>query len=250
MRLPPLPEQKKIADILSTWDKAIETTEKLLANAERQKQALMQQLLTGKRRLKGFEGEWSNYRLGDISNVQIGGTPARANPEYWNDGSLPWLAISDLGPKYVSDTSEGITEAGAINSNVKLLPKGVVIMSFKLTIGKVGITARELYTNEAICGFIPLGKAKFTAEFLYQYLQVADLMGDVDQAVKGKTLNKAKLKELRVSLPSILEQKAIGEILLAADQEISLFQANIANLRKQKRALMQQLLTGKRRVTI
>ena len=83
--IPPLPEQRKIAQILSTWDKAIATTERLLANKQQQKKALMQRLLTGKQRFSGFEGEWKTVKFEDVLKIEIGGTPSRAKPEYWDE---------------------------------------------------------------------------------------------------------------------------------------------------------------------
>lgn len=249
--LPPLPEQRKIAQILSTWDRAIETAQALLATARTQKRALMQSLLTGKRRFPEFEGqEWKEVRLGDIADVLLGGTPARKEPEYWRDGQNIWLSIADLGPKYLSASKEKITDQGVAKSNVKLLPSGTVVMSFKLTIGKLGITDTPLYTNEAICGFVPKVGDAFDPEFLFQLLHVTDLLQGVDQAVKGKTLNKAKLNKIMVQLPDIEEQKKIASFLLTADQEIENSEASIEGLRTEKKALMQQLLTGKRRVTV
>lgn len=143
-----------------------------------------------------------------------------------------------------------ITDAGVQKSNVKLLPTGTVVMSFKLTIGKLGICQTPLYTNEAICGFVPKHDGAFDAEFLYQLLHVTDLLMDVDQAVKGKTLNKAKLNELVVRMPSIEQQRRIAEFLLLADQDTENAETQIIKLRTEKKALMQQLLTGKRRVNI
>lgn len=251
VELPPLPEQRKIAEILSTWDEAIETTEVLLATARTQKRALMQSLLTGKRRFPEFEGqEWKEVRLGDVADIRIGGTPARKEPSYWRSGSNIWLSIADLGPKYVGYSKEMITDEGVARSNVKLLPENTVVMSFKLTIGKLGITKVPLYTNEAICGFVPKSADGFSPEFLFQLLHVSDLLADVDQAVKGKTLNKAKLNELRLVLPAIDEQNRIAEFLLIADEEIDNAEAQIEKLRTEKKALMQQLLTGKRRVAV
>ena len=93
-RLPPLPEQRRIAEILSTWDGAIATVEKLIANARTQKKALMQSLLTGKKRLPGFAGEWENLRLGDVADLFAGGTPSTAKPEYWG-GGIPWMSSGD-----------------------------------------------------------------------------------------------------------------------------------------------------------
>ncbi len=101
---------------------------------------------------------WSQRKLGQISDILIGGTPSRANPAYWatnDDEGHPWASIADLKDGTLSSTKERITNAGIKNSNVKLIPPGTVVMSFKLTIGRVAVAARPIYTNEAIAAFLP-----------------------------------------------------------------------------------------------
>lgn len=251
--LPPLTEQKKIARILSTWDKAIETVDKLIENSKQQKKALMQQLLTGKKRLPGFSGEWKEVRLGDLFQVTIGVTPSRKNNAYWDQlkaSGNKWVAISDLKNKFLVETNEYITDAGAANSNVKLIPRLTVIMSFKLTIGKRAITKTQCYTNEAICAFIPKHKNEIDTNFFYHHLGIIDLVQDVDQAVKGKTINKSKIMKIRTKLPNLLEQIAIAQRIEAFDLQQEDYLKTRIFLVKEKQALMQQLLTGKRRVKV
>ena len=250
---PPLPEQQLIAEILSTWDKAIEATEKLIANSEAQKKALMQQLLTGKKRLPGFEGEWSATKFDELFEIVIGGTPSRKNNEYWasdNQNGFPWIAISDLKKKYISETKEAITILGVNNSNVKLLKAGTIILSFKLSIGKKAILETDAYTNEAICGLVPKKENEIEKHFVFHMLEYMDLEQSVDQAIKGKTLNKAKLKKLFLPHPSFEEQKAISISIEATDKYLEATKSNLTHLKSEKKALMQQLLTGKRRVKI
>lgn len=251
--LPPLPEQEKIAAILSTWDRAIEGTEKLLANSQKQKKALMQQLLTGKKRLPGFTGEWKTKTFSDLFTLKIGGTPARSNMAYWDtDKTTPnrWVAISDLKTSKIHSTSEHISDLGAKNSNCSLIPKGTIILSFKLTIGKKAILLEDCYTNEAICALIIKNTKSTDAIYIYQALDNVNYEDEIDQAVKGKTLNKEKLARLRMPFPALPEQKAIAAVLTTADEEITALESDLTRLRQEKKALMQQLLTGKRRVTI
>lgn len=249
--LPPLPEQRKIAEILSTWDKAIETTEALLANAEAQKRALMQNLLTGKRRFPEFEGKpWREVKLGEVAEILIGGTPSRSISEYWSSDGYIWLSISDLREKIATSSREKISASGVQNSNVKPVPKGTVLMSFKLSIGKIAIAGADLYTNEAICALPVKRNAALKPEFLYYLLHVSDLLADVDQAVKGKTLNKGKIADIHLTLPDLNEQEAITSVLATADALCANSAAQVKRMRSEKKALMQQLLTGKRRVKI
>ncbi|CCT58396.1 restriction endonuclease subunit S [Acetobacter pasteurianus] len=251
--LPPLSEQKKIAAILSTWDRAIEGTEKLLANSQQQKKALMQQLLTGKKRLPGFSGEWVTKTFSDIFILKIGGTPARSNTAYWDIDKTTenrWVAISDLKSSKIRSTSEHISDLGAQNSNCSLIPKGTIILSFKLTIGKKAILLEDCYTNEAICALIIKDKKLADTRYIYQALDNVNYEEEIDQAVKGKTLNKEKLARLRMSVPPVPEQQAIAGVLTTADEEISAIESDLSRLRQEKKALMQQLLTGKRRVKV
>lgn len=90
-------------------------------------------------------------KFSDAFELQMGKTPSRNNPEYWN-GNNKWISISDLGNsnKFISETKECISDKGVKESKIKIVPKGTVIMSFKLSIGKTAITAEDMYTNEAI----------------------------------------------------------------------------------------------------
>lgn len=253
IQLPPRAEQTKIAQILSTWDKAIATTERLLANSQRQKQALMQQLLTGQKRFAGFTDEWITVEFDELLGIEIGGTPSRSNPAYWDTEKTTnnrWLSIADLKGNLITDTSEYISDLGAAKSNTKLIPAGTIVMSFKLTIGRRAILAADTYTNEAICAFKIKDPKRLSNDFLFHALCLVNFEKDIDQAVKGKTLNKAKLKQLTLSLPSLFEQQKIAQVLSTADAAISNLQAQLAKLKLEKKALMQQLLTGQRRVKL
>jgi len=146
--LPPLPEQKKIAEILSTWDKAIETTEKLLANAEAQKRALMQQLLTGKRRLPGQTSEWITDELANVlSAIRGGGTPDKGNQSYWN-GEIPWMSVKDMKGDVVLNTEDYITETGLQQSATSIVPADTVVIATRMAVGACVLTATRMAINQ------------------------------------------------------------------------------------------------------
>ena len=149
-------------------------------------------------------GRWTP--LGDVCSIVLGGTPATGVPEYW-DGEHPWVRISDMKDRYVTSTERTITSLGVTHSSVKLLPKDTVLLSFKLTIGRVAIAGRRLFTNEAIAGLIPRNK-RLTSEYLYYVLQYLDLSGYMQPAAKGKTLNKKILKTIPIPIPSLKEQES------------------------------------------
>lgn len=188
---------------------------------------------------------WSTNRLGEIAEIAIGGTPARKEIKYWDpekETDNHWVAISDLKARYIFETEERISVLGVKNSNAKLVPAETLLMSFKLTIGRVAVNKVPVYTNEAIAAF-HLKNGAVDRDFLYYTLPVVCQGVESDQAVKGKTLNKEKLNRIKLLLPPLNEQKKISEILGSVDQAIDATQQVIGQTRQVKRALMQELLT-------
>lgn len=154
-------------------------------------------------------------KISDAFTLQMGKTPARANEEYWNGGSNPWVSIADLSSynKYVTGTKETITDLGVAKSGIKVVPANTVIMSFKLSLGKTAITTTPIYTNEAIMAFIPNGRYEVDTDYLYHLFSGRDWSKGTNRAVMGATLNKATLSEIEISLPPLNEQKHIAAIL-------------------------------------
>ena len=231
--LPPLSEQQKIAQILSTWDQAIAVTESLLENSQQQKKALMQQLLTGKKRLLDengvrFGGEWQEVLLGNIAKITTGSSNRQD---------------SNLNGQYTFfDRSEDIR-----TSNIYLFDCEAVIVAGegqdfvpKYFIGKFDLHQRTY----AIMDFIDHdGKFLF---YLIHYSRYYFLSQAVGSTVKSLRL--PMFQKMKISVPTINEQKKIAAVLSTADQEIQALQQKLDCLKQEKKALMQQLLTGKRRV--
>jgi type I restriction enzyme S subunit len=188
---------------------------------------------------------WTIPTLGDVADVAIGGTPARNNPAYWDPEKRSgnrWVAISDLKDRVVAETAEQISALGVQKSNVKLVRAGTPIMSFKLSIGRIALAGRDLYTNEAIAAFRVRGSLD-PVFLLYALPRTAELHGEADVAVKGKTLNKAKLVDLPLLLPPLPEQRKIAAILTSVDEAIEGAQTVIDQLQVVKKAMMADLLT-------
>src|SRR5437667_1625236 len=189
--------------------------------------------------------EWTRTRIGNVCSVSIGGTPSRENSELWDSEKETdnlWVSIRDLSKKFICDTAEYISDEGVRKSNVKKVPRGTILMSFKLTIGRVGVAQQDLYTNEAIAALIPNGA--LSSEYLYYGLQCWDLLGHVDTAVKGATLNKEKVKNIPIFFPASLpEQEQISAILATIDMLISKSEALIAKLDRIKQGVLHDLLT-------
>lgn len=177
-------------------------------------------------------------KLGDAFELQMGKTPSRNNLDYWG-GEHKWVSIADLGlsGKYISSTKECISDTGVIESGIKLVPKGTVIMSFKLSIGKTAITAEDIYTNEAIMAFIDMGHYQIDTNYIYHLFRGMDWAEGTNKAVLGVTLNKATLLQKEINLPSIEKQRYIAAVLDKLDDLIA--------LRKQQLALLDELVKAR-----
>lgn len=234
--LPPLPEQRKIAKILSIWDKAITTTEKLIETSKQQKKALMQQLLTGKKRLvnpttgKAFEGEWEEVKLGDISYITTGSSNREDSSL---DAKYTFFDRSEdirTSSRYLFD-SEAVIVAG---EGQDFVPK-----HFE---GKFDLHQRTY----AIMNFEnSFGRFLYYYIGYYRHYFLAQAVGST-----VKSLRLPMFQKMPINLPMMCEQKKIASVLSAADKEIEVLEAKLAHFKQEKKALMQQLLTGKKRVVI
>lgn len=248
---PPLWEQRRIAKILSTWDRAIEAMEALIANARTQKAALMQRLLTGEQRLPGFREAWKEVELREVAKVTSGGTPDRNKPEFWG-GDIPWVTTSEIGVGPIAGTKQFITTEGLNNSAAKIFPTGTLLMAMYgegVTRGKISLLSVSSATNQA-CAAIISNKNVYP-EFLFQnlsnrYFEIRNLSNSGSQ----KNLSIDIIKSIKVILPPLAEQKCIADILAAWELSVETETRLMVSTCAQKTALMQQLFTGKRRVKL
>ncbi|SJM95118.1 Type I restriction modification DNA specificity domain protein [Crenothrix polyspora] len=251
--LPSLPEQQKIAQILSTWDKAIEKLEALITAKQKRKKALMQQLLTGKVRFAGFDGEWRKTKIGDFSKLTAGGTPSTKIANYWG-GEIPWMNSGDVHQRNIFFVAGRITKEGLNSSSTKLIPINSVLVALAgqgKTRGTVAINKIKLATNQSIAAIIPDNNL-LNFHFLFYNLESRyEELRSLSFGDGGRGgLNLSILKDIQIDLPSKLEQQKIATVLSAADKEITNHQNQLAALKHQKQGLMQQLLTGKKRVKV
>lgn len=248
--LPDTLEQKRIAEILGTWDRAIAATEALITASEAQKKALMQQLLTGKRRLPGFEGEWKEVKLGDVASSSSGGTPKSTVEEYY-DGGIQWASVADMTAcnKFINKTARTLSQLGLENSSARLFPENTVLIAMYASIGETAIVQNAMSTSQAILGL----QAKPSLHHMYLYYLLTaqkPKLKTLGQQGAQSNLNAGMVKALRINLPPFEEQKMIAEVLSISEKEVEALQAKLQTLKTEKAALMQQLLTGKRRVKL
>ena len=246
--LPPIPEQKGIAQVLSTADAAIHTTEKLIAQKELRKKWLMQQLLTGKKRLKGFDGEWKEIHIRDVAKeVSIRNKSDKqltvlSCTKY--DGLVPSLEY--FGRKIFADDV----------STYKIVPKNhFAYATNHIEEGSIGY--QEILDEALISPMYTVFKTDKTVNdnFFYKLLKSHPLVYQYQNRMEGSIDRRGGLRWdgfsiIKIKLPSYEEQTAIAKVLQAADKEISLLKAKAEKLREQKKGLMQVLLTGKVRLKI
>lgn len=244
-------EQDAIAGALSDADALIESLEQLIAKKHQLKQGAMQELLTGKKRLPGFSGEWEVKRLGELADIRSGGTPSTTQPQFW-DGDILWCTPTDItslnGFKYLHDTSRKISHQGLKNSSAEMIPANSIVMTSRATIGECAINTVLVSTNQGFKNFIPF--EHFDVEFLY-YLLLTQKQGFISLC-GGSTfleIGKTQLVVFEVKLPAEkAEQTAIAAILSDLDAELAALESKLAKARRIKQGMMQELLTGRIRL--
>lgn len=244
---PPVAEQKKIAQLLSTWDKAISVTEKLLTNSQQQKKSLMQQLLTGNERLLDengvrFSGEWRTCTLSEVSHIIMGSSP---KSEAYNDNGLGLPLIQGN-----ADIKCRVSCPRVYTSDItKECFPGDILLSVRAPVGSVALSQHNACIGRGISAI--KSKRKTSQAFLYQwFLWFEPKWCSLSQGSTFESINSDDIKTLKLAIPDYEEQQKIAAVLSAADAEISTLEKKLACLKDEKKSLMQQLLTGKRRVKV
>jgi len=254
--LPSLSEQKKVAEVLSCVDLAIEKVDKAIARAERLKKGLMQHLLTKGIGHKEFKQtpigkipkDWEIVKVKELGEVVTGTTPSTSVKEYWN-GKCPFVTPADFTEnKYVYRTERTVTEKGVKKG--RLIPKdSVLVVCIGSTLGKVAMAHRECITNQQINAIICNNKAN--PHYVYY---IMDLKKDELRSWAGITakpiVKKSLFENFMIPLPYLSEQQKIAEILSSIDKILQLKREKKEKLVRMKRRLMDLLLTGRVRVSV
>ena len=187
---------------------------------------------------------WSADFFGNLVDYKLGKTPPRASSVYWKKGKYPWVSISDMTPHgVVTETAEKVSqEAYDTVFRGKLVPEGSLLMSFKLTIGRISRLGIPAFHNEAIISFQP-DPEKLSDVYISYYLSQINYRDYQDTAIKGQTLNKGKLSVLEIALPPLPEQKKIAHILSTVQRAIEAQERIIQTTTELKKALMHKLFT-------
>lgn len=255
LSVPPLAEQQKIAEVLGTWDKAIEKQTQLIKKLELRKKGLMQQLLTGKKRLPGFNKKWEKIKLGKIGKFDKGfGVPKDSIKENGNKA----ITYGEIYTKYnyvIKNVASYIDDETASIS--KKITRGAILFTGSgETLEDIGKCVAFIDNDVAYAGgdiiiFNPsIGINSVVLSYCLNSSPVNAQKWKYGQGFSVVHIYQKDLAKIQIEIPSLEEQTAIAQVLTAADHEIELAQQKLELLRQQKRGLMQQLLTGKKRVKL
>lgn len=259
LSLPPLREQKKIAYILSTVQRAIEAQERIIQITTELKKSLMHKLFT-----QGLSNEaqklteigpvpesWEVAKIGTIAKIRSGGTPSRKNPAYWDSGDINWIKTGEINYSKIVRTEEKITKTGLEDSSAKLFPAGTLLIAMYgqgVTRGKVAITGIEAATNQACAAIFPLEEVR--TMYLYYFLKYNyDNIRNFAHGANQKNLSADLIKSFPLAYPSkVKEQDQIADTLGIIDRKVSVARSKKSQLQVLFRTFLHELMTAKARI--
>lgn len=261
--LPPIPEQRRIAAVLSTVDEQIRQTKEIIDTAEEVKKGLEQDLVLGRGLANEYQkmklgprtvevpADWTRSTFSDVASIEKGNTPKTSNDEYYG-GDIVWVTPDDLSTlyeegdgKYIDDSRRKLTKAGLESTSVYIVePNSVMFTSRSYGIGKTAICTVPAATNQGIIAFNP--NSHMSAEYLYYYLNwIMDYIISLSGVSTFPEVSKSDVESISVPVPTPEHQERISEVLRQADEKITREQEQKQKLQELKRGLMQDLLTGK-----
>lgn len=251
--IPPIEEQRRIASALTSIDNLIDSLDRLIAKKRDIKQGAMQQLLSGKKRLKGFIEPWKFYKIDDLFDIGNGYTPSKANPAYWSNGTIPWFRMEDIraNGRILKDSIQHITEEAVKNSG--LFPANSIILSTTATIGEHALIIADSLANQQFSFLIRKLNRCSDIDIMFFFYHCF-ILGEWCRANINDgglmAVNMTDLKNYTFPAPSLPEQQAIASVLTSMDNELSALEAKRKKYEQIKQGMMQQLLTGRIRLKI
>lgn len=232
--LPPKEIQEKIVNEIENINKQKEEKENKIEELNKNISII----------LKNSQNNLKEYRLENIckkDGIIIGGTPKRNHKEYYYKGENLWLSIGEMNNNIIYDTKEKINELGIKNSNVKLIKAGTILISFKLSIGKVAIAGKDLYTNEAIAGLV-INNEIVDNYYLFLLFKNQFINLISQQKAFGKSLNSENIKNIKIQLPDLETQKNVVSRIEVIEKEIEKIKSEVENLDKEKEDVLNKYL--------
>ena len=247
IQLPPITDQEAIAEVLSTLDKRLDIVERESQRVERLKVGLMRELFDGKK--------WKLQKITDIFEIETGTTPSTKEKEYWINGTVNWITPADMNNLNntldLPESRRKITQKALKEVNLTLMPIGSIVISTRAPVGYIGLVKKELTFNQGCKGLIPKDASKVnTVFYAYYLLSLQEYLNNISGGSTFKELSKDSLCKLEMPVPSISEQNEIANILLTVDKKLSIQQSKKSKLESIKKSLMNDLLTGKKRVKV
>ena len=212
IQVPSVTEQQKIVDEIEAIDKKIADEQAIISEqSEKVKSKFVEMFGKKKHKIRP---------INEVFDLQLGKTPSRTEPKYWCTNDHKWISVADMGgyDRFTSGTSEYISDDAVIDTGIKIVPKGTVIMSFKLTIGRTSITNEDIYTNEAIVAFLPKEVEYINNDYFRLYLSTYDWSDGQMNAVKGMTLNSTSIGEATLVIPPKSLQDVFAEYVETCDK--------------------------------
>ncbi|MCI6956356.1 MAG: restriction endonuclease subunit S [Clostridiales bacterium] len=252
--MPSLAEQQTVVDVLSAYDDLIENNRKQIKLLEEAAQRLYKEWFVDLRFpghettpiVDGVPEGWLVARADSFFGMSIGKTPPRAEKKWFTDGTTgtPWVSISDMGNSgvYVFRTSEGLTEDAILKHNIKVVPADTVLLSFKLTVGRVSITTSNSCTNEAIAHFVI--KDKKLREYVYLYLKCFEYDSLGNTSSISKAVNSKIVKGMPFIMPDTTVLGQFHQVLKPIFDEINNHQKAIIHLSEARDRLLPKLMNG------
>ncbi len=244
---PPLPEQKAIAEALSSLDDKIDLLHRQNKTLEDTAQALFRKWF-----IDETDEGWEEKPLGKVMNIAIGRTPPRKEFEWFS--KIPtdwkWISIKDMGESgvYIFDTSEYLTQKAIEKFNIPIIPQNTVVLSFKMTVGRVGITTNNMLSNEAIAHFKFTEETPFSTEYLYLYLKTFNFnsLGSTSSIVTS--INSTMIKDMLITIPDSQTMGKFKKVSKSIFDKIFFNQSQIRTLENLRDTLLPKLMSGEVRV--
>lgn len=254
MPMPCTKEQRAIAETLKVFDTHIANLAELIEKKKAIRDGVLEDLVTGRTRLAGFNEEWIDTTVNDVTqDVIAGGTPSTSHPEYWG-GTIPWLASTEIHQKMLDRETTHITELGLANSSAKIAPAESVLIALAgqgKTRGTAAFLLRPMALNQSLAALV--SNEKMSPKFLFYLMESMYLsLREVSSGDGGRGgLNKKLLKKVSIRIPiDVDEQKTIADVLTAMDKEIKDLEDERDKMIQIREGAMDDLLTGRVRLTV
>jgi restriction endonuclease S subunit len=238
LKIPPLSEQKRIVDLISSVDSYIEALQQQFESVKRSRNAVLHELLT-----TGGD-DWFETSLGEIADWGSGGTPKADNAAYYG-GTIPWCVIGDLTEGEVWETEKTISQLGLTNSSAKIIDPGSILLAmYGASIGRTGISAIPMATNQAIA-FAKCKELSVLPKYLLVYLQTQKLKFiDMGQGAAQPNISQTIIKSWPISLPPISQQKKVIERIDSFSKLIENSECLVSETKNLRSSLLNDLLSG------